>query len=111
MIAGLESFHFEVDPVLESRVVEALWARAEQMKADVPLHRRRLVWAGLMALLFAGAGSLFDLRVGEWLAPVLRLRPVEMRQDLLLFWVLPSLLPLLLFPLLPVLASRRERLL
>ena len=116
VIAGLDSFHFEVDPLLETRVAEALWLRVDALKrdatlqGDAPLERRRLVWAGVIALLFAGAGSLFDLRVGEMLASLLRLRPVEMRQDLLLFWVLPSLLPLMLFPLLPVLASRRERL-
>ena len=109
VIASLDSFRFEVDPWLQARVREALWVRAEELKGDVPHQRRRLVWVGIIAVLFAGAGSVFDLRMGESLESVLHLGHVAVRQNLLTFWVLPSLLPLMLFPLLPALASRRER--
>ena len=109
VLAGLDSFRFEVDPSLESKVGEALRARAEQLKGAAPLDRGQLIRVCVLAVLFAAAGSVLDLQIGKALVPLLPLRHVDLRQDLLLFWVIPSLLPLLLFPLLPALASRKER--
>ena len=108
VLAGLGGFSFTVDPSLETTVLHALEMRAHQLTA-ASLDRKRLAWACAIAVLFAVAGSLLDLRCGDLLASLLHLRTLEVRQSLLTFWVIPSLLPVLLFPLLPVLAGRKER--
>jgi hypothetical protein len=58
-------------------------------------------------------GSLADLQFGGLIAAVFDIQRTQVRQELLAFWIVPSLCVLLLFPLLPLLskagAHREER--
>jgi hypothetical protein len=56
-------------------------------------------------------GSFVDLQFGGLIASVFDIQRTLVRQELLAFWIVPSLFLLLLFPLLPLLskaATRRE---
>ena len=108
VVASFGSLSFAVDPVLQTRVFRALERRGKELTAPLP-DRRQVAWACGIAVVLTVAGSLLELRCGDLLATVLHLRPMAVRQDLLLFWIAPSLLVLLLFPMVPVLAERRER--
>jgi hypothetical protein len=103
VIASLGGFSFEVDPTLNAKVSTSLTLRAQQIKAAQP-GRRRLVLACMFALMLTAAGSFLDLRVSGLIASVFHVQGMQIRQELIAFWIIPSLCLLLLFPILPLLS-------
>jgi hypothetical protein len=107
VIAGLSGFSFEVDPALQEKVCASISLRAQGRQPN----RRRLAWICIAALVLTAAGSFIDLQFGGLIASVLDIQGTELRHELLTFWILPSLCLLLLFPILPLLSHRKERVL
>ena len=107
-IASLDGFAFEVDRSLDAQVCAAITLRAEAMERT-RWSVGRVAWMVLLAGVLTGAGSLVEFALSGWLAPVLEIGRVQVQRALLHFWIVPSLWVLLLFPLLPLLVSRRER--
>jgi hypothetical protein len=110
VIAGLGGFSFDVDPALQERVFASISLRAQQIESGQPSWRR-MAWICIIAVLLSVAGSFIDLQFGGLMASVLDVHGTQMRHDLLTFWVLPSFCFLLLFPILPLLSRRKERVL
>jgi hypothetical protein len=110
VIGGLGGFSFDVDPALQEKVCASLRLRVLQMESAQP-SRWRMAWICIAALILTAAGSFFDLQFGGLIASVLDIPRTEIRNPLLSFWILPSLCLLLLFPILPVLLPRKERVL
>jgi hypothetical protein len=110
VIAGLGGFSFDVDPALHEKVCAAISLRAQQLESWQP-SRRRIAWICMTALLLSAAGSFIDLQFGGLIASVLDMQRTQMRHGLVTFWILPSFCFLLLFPLLPLLSHRKERVL
>lgn len=105
VIAGLRGLSFEVDPDLATRVLSSMLPPARP-------SRRRWVFSSVAAMVLTCGGSVVDLRCGDLLASIFDIQRMQMRQQLLAFWIVPSLCVLLLFPLLPLLskaASGAER--
>jgi hypothetical protein len=109
VIAGLGGFSFEVDPALQDKVCGAINLRAHQIQSGQ--HSRRMAWICMTAVLLSVAGSFIDLQFGGLIASVLDMHGTQMRHGLLTFWILPSFCFLLLFPILPLLSHRKERVL
>lgn len=109
-IASLGGFSFEVDPTLQAKVSNAVTMRAQQLE-PAQFSPSRLIIACILAIALTVAGSLFDLKFGGLLASVLDLHREHLQQGLLTFWIIPSLCLLLLFPILPLLSRRKERIL
>ena len=109
-IASLGSFSFEVDPSLQAKVSDAITLRAQQLE-PAQFSTDRLVIICLLALALTVAGSFFDLKFGGLLASTLDLHSAQLQHELLTFWVIPSVCLLLLFPMLPLLSRRKERIL
>jgi len=110
VIAGLGGFSFEVDPTLNARVFASLRLPAQQVQAAQP-GRRRWALISVAAVVLTMGGSFVDLQFGDLIASVFDIQRMQVRQGLLAFWIVPSLLVLLLFPLLPLLSkagTRRE---
>ena len=110
VIAGLGGFSFEVNPTLNAKVFASLRLRAQQVQAAQP---RRLRWVSisLAAIALTMGGSFIDVQFGGLIASVLDIQRTHVQQGLLAFWIAPSFLVLLLFPLLPALSragTRRE---
>ena len=110
VIASLGGFSFDVDPGLQERVCAAVSLRAQQIESVQP-SRRRMAWICMTALLLSAAGSFIDMQFGGLIASVLDMQPTQMRHGLVTFWILPSFCFLLLFPVLPLLSQRKERVL
>jgi anti-sigma factor RsiW len=110
VIAGLGGFSFDVDPALQEQVCAAISLRAQQIESAKP-SRSRMAWIFMAALLLSVAGSLIDLQFGGLIAPVLDMQRTQLRHGLVFFWILPSFCLLLLFPILPLLSARKERVL
>ena len=110
VIGGLGGFSFDVDPALQEQVCAAIRLRAQQIESGQP-SRRRMAWICMTALLLSAAGSVIDLLFGGLVASVLDIQQTQMRHGLITFWLLPSFCFLLLFPLLPLLSHRKERVL
>jgi hypothetical protein len=110
VIDGLGGFSFAVDPALQEQVCAAISLRAQQIESRHP-NRRRMAWICIAALLLSAAGSFIDLQFGGLIASVLDMQRTQMRHGLVTFWILPSFCFLLLFPLLPLLSHRKERVL
>jgi anti-sigma factor RsiW len=110
VIAGLGGFSFDVDPALQEQVCAAISLRAQQIESAKP-SRSRMAWIFMAALLLSVAGSLIDLQFGGLIAPVLDMPRTQLRHGLVFFWILPSFCLLLLFPILPLLSARKERVL
>jgi anti-sigma factor RsiW len=112
VIAGLGGFSFEVDPTLNARVLASLRRPAQRVQAGQP-GRRRWALISVTAVVLTMGGSLADLQFGGLIAAVFDIQRTQVRQELLAFWIVPSLCVLLLFPLLPLLskagAHREER--
>jgi anti-sigma factor RsiW len=104
VIAGLRGFSFEVDPTLNARVFASLRLRAQQAQAAQP-SRRRWVLISLAAVVLTLGGSFVDLQFGDLIASVFDIQRTQVQQELLAFWIVPSLCVLLLFPLLPLLSK------
>lgn len=101
-IAALQGFSFDVDPVLERRVLTALAQRTQQLETN-RARRRQMGWGALLALLFTAVGSLAASRLGGLAAPTLHLDPAQLQFGLAAFWITPSLIFCLLLLLLPAL--------
>jgi anti-sigma factor RsiW len=110
VIAGLGGFSFDVDPALQEKVCAAISLRAQQIESGQP-NRRRMAWICSTAVLLSAAGSFLDLQFGGLIGSVLEMQGTQMRHGLLTYWILPSLCFLLLFPILPLLSHRKERVL
>jgi hypothetical protein len=110
VIAGLGGFSFDVNPALQEQVCAAISLRAQQIESGHP-YRRRMAWICIIALLLSAAGSFIDLQFGGLIASVLDMQRTQVRQGLVTFWILPSFCFLLLFPILPLLSHRKERVL
>jgi anti-sigma factor RsiW len=110
VIAGLSGFSFDVDPALQEKVYASISLRAQRIESRQP-SRSRMAWICITALLLSAAGSFIDLQFGGLIAPVLDMHRTQMRHGLLTFWILPSFCFLLLFPILPLLSHRKERVL
>jgi hypothetical protein len=108
VIAGLGGFSFDVDPALQEKVCASISLRAQQIESGHP-NRRRMAWICITAVLLSVAGSFIDLQFGGLIAAVLDMHPTQMSHGLLTFWILPSFCFLLLFPILPLLSHRKER--
>jgi len=112
VIASLAGFSFEVDPTLDARVLASLGRRAQQVQAAQP-GRRRWALIGVAAVALTMGGSFVDLQFGGLIASVFDIQRTQVQEELLAFWIVPSLFALLLFPLLPLLAKagthRQER--
>ena len=109
-IASLGGFSFEVDPALQAKVSDAITLRAQQL-APAHFSANRLLTAWVLAIALTLAGSFFDLKFGALLASLFDLHHPQLHHDLLTFWIIPSLCLLFLFPLLPLLSGRKERIL
>jgi hypothetical protein len=110
VIASLGGFSFEVDPSLQAKIADALMLRAQQLE-PAQFSPDRLLIICLLAVALTVAGSFFDLHLSGLLASALDLRRAELRQGLLTFWIIPSICLLILFPMLPLLSRRQERIL
>lgn len=105
VIAGLGGFSFEVDPTLNARVLASL-----SRPAPPP---RRWVLISVVAAILTMGGSFVDLQFGGLIGSAFDIQRTQVRQELLAFWIVPSLCVFLLFPLLPLLSKagthRKER--
>ena len=110
VIASLGGFSFEVDPTLQARVFDAITLRAQQ-PGSAQFSPDRLALICILAVALTVVGSFFDLQFGGLLASLLDLHRAHLRHGLLTFWIIPSLCLLLLFPMLPLLSMRKERIL
>jgi predicted anti-sigma-YlaC factor YlaD len=110
VIAGLGGFSFDVDPALQEKVYASISLRAQRIESRQP-SRRRMAWICITAVLLCAAGSFVDLQFGGLIASVLDMHRTQLRHELLTFWILPSFCFLLLFPILPLLSHRKERVL
>jgi hypothetical protein len=112
VIAGLCGFSFEVDPALNAKVLASLRRHAPLVQAAQP-GRRRWALISVAAVVLTMAGSFIDLQFDGLIASVFDIQRTLVRQELLAFWIVPSLCVLLLFPLLPLLSKagthREER--
>jgi hypothetical protein len=70
-----------------------------------------MAWIVITAFLLCAAGSFIDLQFGGLIASVLDMQRTQMRHGLVTFWILHSFCFLLLFPILPLLSQRKERVL
>ena len=115
VIASLGSFSFDVDPLLQGKVVAAIRERApllqRSQRLSPALNRNQFALVCMLAVVLTVAGSFFDLQLTVFLSSALKLQGLQLRQGLLTFWIVPSLCLLLLFPVLPLLAARKERVL
>ena len=107
-IASLASFSFEVDPMLHAKVSASLSQRAQQLGAT-PLSRRRWAFACILASVLTIAGTLLDLQFGSVIASWFKVPGPHLHQGLLSLWIVPSVSPVLLFLLLPLLSRQKER--
>lgn len=112
VIEGLEEFSFDVDPALNARVLASL----KQPALLIQTARSNGKPWGLIsaaALVLTLGGSFIDLQCGSLIASVFAVQRMQLRQQLLVFWIVPSLCIFLLFPLLPFLSQtgthRHER--
>lgn len=103
-IAALGDFSFAIDPKLESKVLDALTQRAQQLEA-ASLQRRRLWATSLLALVLTVIGSLAALQLGSYAAPAFHIDPAQFHLGLATFWIMPSLFVSLLLLLSPALQA------
>lgn len=111
-IASLAGFSFAVEPRLYEKVSASLSQRAQQLEVRL-CSRRQWAVSSVAAVVLTMGGSFVDLKFGKLVASVFDIQRLQMRQGLLVFWIVPSLCILLLFPLLPLLSKvstpREER--
>jgi hypothetical protein len=135
VIAGLRGFSFHVDAALNARVLTALSGNTRKTGTPRPPvatgsssfwrhglvrfalgqgaqpSRRRWLLSSAAAVVLTISCSLVELRFGDLIAAAFDMQRLQLRQELLAFWIVPSLCVLLLFPLLPLLSkagARRE---
>lgn len=107
-IASLAGFSFAVDPMLHAKVSASLSQRAKQLGA-APLSRRRWAFACVLAVILTIAGTFFDLKFSSLVASWFHVPAPHVHQGLLSLWLVPSVSPVLLFLLLPLLSRQKER--
>jgi anti-sigma factor RsiW len=107
-IVSLNGFSFVADPGLTEKVHATLALRAQQLQAAQP-NRRRILHVSIAALLLTVVGSFAALHMGNPLAAVLHLEPVEAQAGVLALWVLPSLCFSLLLPVVLLLSARSAK--
>ncbi len=108
VITSLSGFSFEVAGTLQAQVYASIRLRAQQLEATQP-NRLPVALITVLAVMLTATCSLIELQFGGLIAPVFALQREQMQRGLLAFWVVPSLCLLLLFPLLPLLSKRREK--
>jgi predicted anti-sigma-YlaC factor YlaD len=98
-IAGLADFSFPISPGLDSKVLAAVAARAQQLQA-AHIQRRRLWATSCLALLLTVAGSFAVSQLGSLAAATFHLQTAPLHLGLATFWITPSVLicMLLLLP-------------
>ncbi len=99
-VAGLAGFSFEVDSELDRKVMASLALRAAKLETT-RIHRQRLWWSCLIALMLTVAGSFTAARIGGFAAAAWHVNPAQMQLGLAAFWIVPSLCVCLLLLLLP----------
>lgn len=108
VIAALGEFQFNVE--LSPRRSVLFAANVRTMPA-LPgnLNRKRLAQICCVAFALFLLGSLVDVGAGRLLEALFQSQDLHIRQSILGFWVLPSFFILFLFPMLPLLTQREER--
>jgi hypothetical protein len=99
VIAGLSAFSFELNPILNAKVLAALRLQAQQVRAAQPGRRRLMrqhnvhfeVWAAFaVALSMSIAGSALVYQVAKLLTVPMHLDTAQVQAGVLVFWLLPS---------------------
>lgn len=108
VVAALGQFTFGVDPALRKKVLYAIGLDFRPAWYQT-LGPRQLTQVCFFAFALFLAGSFLDMSVGRLIEPLFQTWHLHLRQDLLNFWILPSFLIVLAFPLLPLLAQHEER--
>ena len=94
--------------MLHAKVSASLSQRAQQLGA-APLSRRRWAFACVLAVVLTIAGTFFDLKFSGLIASWFNVPAPHVHQGLLSLWIVPSVSPVLLFLLLPLLSRQKER--
>jgi len=102
-ITSLEGFSFDMDPLLDEKVLASLTLRAQELEKSRVNHRQ--LWSCFIALMLTVAGSFIASQFGYIVAAVLHLQTMQVQFGLFAFWVAPSLCFCLLFLLLPTLSG------
>lgn len=108
VISALGAFTFDVDPWLEAKVFHAIGLRTRQDQPRL-LNRRLLFQVCCLAVVFILLGSVLDLWAARLFEPLVSTSQGHLQQNILDFWVAPSSLLLLVFPMLPLLTRQRGR--
>ncbi len=108
VIRALQEFTFDVDPSLEAKVFHGIDRRIRQVQS-APLNRRRLLQVCCLALVFLLLGSVLDLGTARLLEPLVPAWRGHLQENILSFWIAPTSLVLLVFPMLPLLTRRHGR--
>ena len=100
VVAGLSGFSFEVNPILNARVLAALRLRAEEGRGiparDTGTTRQHSVpfknWAAFaLALSMSFVGSELVYQMAERLTVSMHFVSAQVQAGVLVFWLLPSL--------------------
>jgi predicted anti-sigma-YlaC factor YlaD len=107
-IAALADFSFPLDPALDSKVLAAIAAHAQQLEAESA--RRSGLWlTSLLALALTAIGSLAVSQLGALATAVFHIQPAQLRFGLATFWITPSVLVcMLLLPGFQTVLGRRK---
>jgi len=84
-ITSLEGFSFDMDPLLEDKVLASLVLRTQELE-ERRINRRQL-WSCFIALILTVAGSFVASQFGYIVAAVLHLQTVQVQFGLFAFWV------------------------
>jgi hypothetical protein len=98
-IASLEGLRFKMDPGLDGKVLASLALRSRQLDAE-RIHRRRMWWGCVAALVLTVVGSFAASRLGSLAGAIFHLEPARIQFGLATFWITPSWCFCLLFLLL-----------
>jgi hypothetical protein len=94
--------------MLHAKVAASLSRRAQQLGVT-RLSRRRWALACILAFILTIAGTFLDLQFGSLIASWFNVPNLHTHHELLSFWIVPSVSPVLLFLLLPLLSRQKER--
>jgi predicted anti-sigma-YlaC factor YlaD len=106
-ITSLDGFSFEMDPLLDTKVLASLALRVQELEKKRIDHKQ--LWSCFIALMLTVAGSFVASQFGYIVAAVLHLQTVQVQFGLLAFWIAPSLCFCLLFLLLPASSTWANR--
>lgn len=108
VIAALGEFQFNLDLPPQKTVVSS--ASVPTIRAlPGKLDRNRLAEVCCVAFGLFLLGSMVDIGAGRLLEALFQSRDLHFRQGIVEFWVVPSFFILFLFPMLPLLTQREER--